>query len=50
MMQWGYPRFPIASLIRSGIIGSWNSRAPEASKTALASTAPMPMIAGSPPP
>ncbi len=44
-----YSRFSAAST-RSGVIGSWYNRAPEASKMALARTAPIPMMAGSPPP
>ena len=36
--------------MRSGVIGSWNIRAPVASKMALAITASVQTIAGSPPP
>jgi hypothetical protein len=40
----------IASLILSGVMGSWYSLAPVSSKTAFAITAPMQTMAGSPPP
>ena len=39
-----------ASLILSGVIGSCNTRAPVASNTALAITAPIQIMGGSPPP
>ena len=40
----------IAALTRSGVIGIRNRRAPTASKIALATTAPIGTMAGSPPP
>ena len=40
----------IAARTRSGDMGSWSSRKPVASWTALAMTAPVRMMAGSPPP
>jgi hypothetical protein len=40
----------IAASILSGVIGSWYNLEPVASKTAFAITAPMQIIAGSPPP
>ncbi len=39
-----------ASVTLVGVMGNWSSRAPVAAQMALATTAPMVMIAGSPPP
>jgi len=43
-------RAAIAARTRSGVIGSLNKRAPVASKMALAITAPVVVMGGSPPP
>jgi hypothetical protein len=40
----------IAPFTRAGVIGNCTTRAPTASNTAFATTAPVVMIAGSPPP
>src|ERR1035441_7866664 len=42
--------FCSAAWMRSGVMGNWSSRAPVRSYIALAITAPMRMMAGSPPP